>query len=240
MDIGVPLRDLGAVDIGSLLPMVDALTEEDWTSNTLRRDAIAATAHSATDNILLKTEWAPAASTTGIQHFEDLVYLWANGRGLDPEKYLPIAREDTDVWPVYTMPEWLRFKDVLEPFVEQVIAPLKTPRGIVTRLALVRLRAGAHISPHVDSHAMAAKAHRLHVSLSATPLVEYKIGGKKYTMKLGHAYDFNNRVRHSVRNKGRRPRINLFVDYYADAGVVIRDPFALTTPIHGKAAPLLN
>ncbi len=86
MDIGVPLRDLGAVDVSRLIEMVGALTEEDWTANTFRRDALAASAHAVTDNILLKTEWHASASTTGIQHFEDLVYVWAKERGLDPEQ----------------------------------------------------------------------------------------------------------------------------------------------------------
>ncbi len=132
--------------------------------------------------------------------------------------YLPVAREDTDLWPVFTMPDFERFRDVLAPVVEQAIAPIKRPGGVVTRLALVRLQAGAHIAPHVDGHAMAEKAHRIHVSLSSTPSVEYKIGGRRFTMLMGHAYDFNNRVRHSVRNKGRRSRVNLFVDYYPNPG----------------------
>ena len=130
----------------------------------------------------------------GIEHFEDRVYLWAKDRGLDPERYLPIAREDTDIWPVFTMPEWLRYRDVLEPLVEQVIAPLKTPYGVITRLALVRLPAGGHIPPHIDGQAMAIKAHRIHVPLTSSPAVEYKIGGRKFTMRAGRAYDFNNRV----------------------------------------------
>lgn len=240
MDIGVPLRDLGPVDVRGLLEVVGSLAEADWTGNTFRRDALAAGVHAATDSILMKTEWHPSATTTGIRHFEDLVYVWARERGLDPEKYLPIAREDTDVWPVFTMPDWLRFRDVLAPVVEQAIAPLRRPRGVVTRLALVRLRGGARIAPHVDAHAMAARAHRIHVSLSSTPSVEYKIGGRKFAMRLGHAYDFNNRVRHSVRNKGRLDRVNLFVDYYPDPGLVIRDPLDVSAPLHAKPAPWIN
>jgi hypothetical protein len=240
VDIGVPLKDLGLVDVKGLVKRIESLTEADWTGNTFRQDAVAASAHSVTDNIMMKTEWHPSASTSGLQHFEDLVYVWAKAKGLDPEPLLPIAREDTDVWPVYTMPEWLPFKDVLEPLVEQAIAPLKTPRGVVTRLALVRLKGGGHIAPHIDGHMMATKAHRIHVSLSSTPSVEYKIGGRKFTMEMGHAYDFNNRIRHSVRNKGRGARVNLFVDYYPDPGPVIRNPLDVSAPIYAKPAPRIN
>ena len=169
-----------------------------------------------------------------------MVYLWARSRGLDPEQYLPIAREETDVWPVFTMPEWLRYRDVLGPLVEQVIAPLRTAYGVITRLALVRLRAGDHIRPHIDGQAMAVKAHRIHVPLTASPAVEYKIGGRKFTMRAGHAYDFNNRVRHSVRNKGKRPRVNLFVDYYPNPGIVVSNPLSVSMPVHTRRTPRLD
>lgn len=240
MDIGVPLRDLGPVDVAGIAAMVEQLTEADWTANTFRQDALASSVHAVTDNILMKTEWHPSATSTGIQYFEDLVHVWAKERGLDPKKFLPIAREDTDVWPVYTMPDWTRYQSLMEPIVKQVIGYLNQPGGVVTRLALVRLRAGAKIDSHIDNHAMAAKAHRIHVSLSNTPSVTYKIGGKKFVMKYGRAYDFNNRIRHSVRNIGRRHRVNIFIDYYANPGLVIRNPLGVAAPLYERPTPVIN
>jgi hypothetical protein len=238
MDIGVPFRDLGPVDTGPAAALVATLTEADWTRNTSRQDALARGAHSVTQNILFKHDWP--APGLGIDHFEDRIYEWATDRGFDPEQYLPIAREDTDMGPVFTMREWLRYKDVFEPLVEQVIAPLKTPHGVVTRLALVRLLAGGYIPPHIDGQEMATKAHRIHVPLTSSPAVEYKIGGRKFTMRAGHAYDFNNRLRHSVRNKGKRPRVNLFVDYYPNPGIFVADPFSVSMPIHTRPTPRIN
>ena len=95
----------------------------------------------------------------------------------------------------------------------------------MTRLALVFLAPGGYIKPHDDGQHMAHKAHRLHVPLTASPGVEYKIGGKKFHMKFGRVYDFNNRWRHSVRHKGKRPRINLFIDYYPNPGPYIPPPY---------------
>ena len=52
------------------------------------------------------------------------------------------------------------------------------------------------------------------------------MGGRNVAMAAGRAYDFNNRMRHSVRHSGRKPRINLFVDYYANPGISISNPLA--------------
>jgi hypothetical protein len=240
MDIGVPLRDLGKVEIGPLAERVWALDESEWTRNTLRQDALAFGAHSATQSILLKHEWNLEASTAGLGHLEDIIWSWAKGQGLDPHPFLPIARQETDVAPIFTLPDYLRFKDVVEPLVEQCIQGLGRPGGIVTRLALVRLPGGARIKPHFDGHKMAAKAHRLHVALGAAPSVVYKIGGRKYTMDAGHVYDFNNCLPHSVRNEGRKPRVNLFIDYYANPGPVVLNPLADLPPIFAPRTPRIN
>ena len=77
-------------------------------------------------------------------------------------------------------------------------------------------------------------------SNTTAPSVVYKIGGKKYAMRVGRAYDFNNRLRHSVRNTGRQPRVNIFIDYYADPGLFIRNPLDVSTPLHEKPTPLVN
>ncbi|MCB1968927.1 MAG: aspartyl/asparaginyl beta-hydroxylase domain-containing protein [Geminicoccaceae bacterium] len=239
MDIGVPLRDLGPVKVGPLVELVNGLSEKDWTEYNFRRDALADKVHSVTDNIVLKTEWHPSATTTGIKHFEDLVWAWATERGLDPTKFLPVAREETDTWPVFTMPDYARYRDIVEPVVEQVVERIKGPRGIVTRIALVRLRGGDKIAPHVDGHLMATRSHRIHVPLSPSQSVTYKIDGRKLEMKLGHAYDFNNRKRHSVRNEGRRHRVNLFIDYCPDRGLFIPDPFSSDAPLYAPRTPVL-
>ena len=54
------------------------------------------------------------------------------------------------------------------------------------------------------------------------------------------AYDFNNRVRHSVRNNGRQHRVNIFIDYYANPGLVIANPFDVSAPIFEKRTPVIN
>lgn len=240
MDIGVPLRDLGAVEVGPLRRFLEAASDDLWTRNTFRQDALADGAHASSQAIILRHEWDRSYNTANLQYLEDLMYAWAVQKNLDPEDYAPMGYRDTAIGPVYTFPDWRDFREVVAPVVAETIGRLKVARGVVTRLALVRLMPGGRIAPHVDGQRMAGKAHRIHVSITAPPRVEYKIGGRKFRMKAGHAYDFNNCMRHSVRHSGRLPRINLFLDYYPNPAPFIAAPLSDLGPIYTRRAPRLD
>ena len=216
MDIGVPYRDLGAVDIRAAEAFVSAFTDEIWTRNTFRQEVLADKVHAATQTIILRHEWVRDENPWGVHELGDLVRDWARPKGLDPSPFLPIGKEETAMGPIYTFREWEEYRSVLESVVEQAIRPIKTDRGLVVRVALVALNPHAEILPHVDGQPFAYVCHRLHVPLSGSGDVRYKIGKKKFSMKPGRVYDFNNRVLHSVKNSGAERRINLFVDYYPD------------------------
>ncbi len=225
MDIGVPYRDLGPIETKAAAAAVRDLPDDAWHRNAFRQEILAHGVHAATRAILFRHEWARWDNPWNVNTMEELVHAWAKSKPVDPTPFLPVAREETDMGPVYTFAEWGEFKDALQPVVDAAIAALckasPKPGGIVTRLALVWLGPGGIIAPHDDGQAMAAKAHRLHVPLITPPGVEYKLGGKKLVMRQGRVYDFNNRIRHSVRHKGKRPRVNLFIDYYPDPGVYV-------------------
>lgn len=224
MDIGTPLRDLGPVPVAPIQDAVRALPEEAWTQNEMRQDVLADPVHNVTQAIIFKHEWHPTYNSVYFRNIEDLIVAWAKGKNRDPQEFWPIRREETDAGPVYTFREWNDYQALLQPVVDAAIAPLRTERGVIARIALVRLQPVAKIAPHVDGHVMAYKAHRIHVPVIAPPGVSYKIGGQKFTMQIGRAYDFNNRIRHSVENAGKRPRVNLFIDYYPNPGIAFRDP----------------
>lgn len=235
MDIGVPYRDLGPVDTEPLLSHVRSLSDEDWQRNPLRQELFADGIHSVSQAIVFKHEWHPSANSVQYAYVEDLIHAWGLKRGIDPAPFMPLERQDTDLGPVYTYPDWFALRPVIEPVVERVVDKLRTASGIVTRIALVRLAPGGRIAPHRDGQPMAARAHRLHVPLLVPPNVFYKVGGRKFEMRAGHVYDFNNRWPHSVRHEGRRPRVNLFVDYYPDPAPHIPAPFDMG-PTYARTA----
>ncbi len=233
MDIGAPYKVLGKVDVAEAAKAIAKLPAEAWDRNVFRQDVLADQVHSATKAILFRHEWDRWVNVWGMVDMAHLVQEWARRTKRDPEPFLPIGRDETDIGPIYTFPDWRDFEGVLQPIVDQVTGMFEaksgakpgTKSGIVTRLALVMMPPGYKIAPHIDGQQMAHKAHRVHVPLICPPGVEYKVDGKKFTMKLGYAYDFNNRVRHSVRHNGKKPRVNLFLDYYENPGRAVAPPY---------------
>ena len=169
MDIGVPFRDLGPIDVAAAAEHVKSLGEEAWAENTFRQDVLADSAHSVTKSILFRHEWRRWENVWGVNTLEELIEKWAARENLDSAPFMPIKREETDEGPVYTFPDWSSHEAVLGPLVERAIEYLRTSTGIVTRLALVMLPPGAYIKPHDDGQHMAHKAHRLHVPLTPSP-----------------------------------------------------------------------
>lgn len=216
MDIGVPYRDLGPVDVSALVEKVRALPEEAWTRNTFRQDALAAKNHETAKAILFRHEWDIYSNTAGYPYLEQLIWAWCRGKGKNPEEFMPIEVDVTDMGRIYTFPDYLEYREAIEPIVVQVLSRLGYARAVVTRLALVGLAPKVKITPHIDGQPMAAKAHRVHIALSESPGVRYRIGSRDFTMKLGHAYDFNNKRKHSVENNGKNMRVNLFLDVYPE------------------------
>jgi hypothetical protein len=226
VDIGVPFRDLGPVDATAAVAMIEALPEDAWRINRFRQEVLAASAHRQTTRaILLKYNWVPYMAPWRRRTMAEVVKDWRRQEGAPEADVVPEIESENQFGAVNVFPQWRAMRAVIEPLVAQAIAPIRTEAGVVNRIALVELAAGGKIDPHIDGQEMAALAHRVHIPLISPPGVEYKIGGKKFRMQVGRAYDFNNRLQHSVRNKSKRPRINILVDYLPNPGVKVANPF---------------
>ncbi|MEZ5669014.1 MAG: aspartyl/asparaginyl beta-hydroxylase domain-containing protein [Alphaproteobacteria bacterium] len=221
----MPFKMLGEVDVSGLIAHVETLSEAQWEANAFRQEVLADGVHAVTKAILMRHEWDRWRNPWRMVEISELIEKWAKQTGRDPRPFMPIDKQETDVGPIYTFPDWPAHEAAIQPVIDQVLALLKYPHPVVTRIALVRLEPGAVIAPHIDGQPMAEKAHRIHVPLSNAEGVEYKVDGKKFKMRKGRAYDFNNRKRHSVRNLSKRPRVNMFVDVYPASGLHVPPPF---------------
>ncbi len=218
MDIGVPYRDLGNVDAAEAAAYVDALSDAVWEENTFRQALLAGNAHRITRAIPLKHNFVPYQMPWRVRSMTHLLIDWCKQEGFDPEPLMPTVEAANDMGEVNVFPAWERHRHIIEPLVDQAIDYIRTPTGQVHRIAIVEMAPGTRIEPHIDGQPMAARAHRVHIPLVSPPGVEYKIAGKRFMMRVGKAYDFNNRVQHQVRNKSKRRRINILIDYLPDPG----------------------
>jgi len=229
LDIGVAYKELATVDVTALRDQLLALSDADWDARPIRRASLAASeAHCASDSIVLRHEWLPAYSKRGFKTLQESLLDWAQRNGRDGRPMLPVMEERNSDTRVYTFPDWFRWQRDLLPIISAVLAPIVSPRGVLTRALFVKLPAGAVIPPHVDGQVMAMRAHRIHVTISDCPECIYTIGDETLAMTPGVAYDFNNRWEHAVHNRGAKPRINLMLEYLPDPAWVFPAPVFLS------------
>lgn len=121
-----------------------------------------------------------------------------------------------DGWPemkVTRESAWDALKETALPLMRQIIADFYAPGGQVIRAMAAKLKAGAIISPHRDTHPSFTRSHRIHVPISSNPGVRFMINGRPYRFEVGKAYEINNQQNHSVMNSGSEDRITFIFDY---------------------------
>jgi hypothetical protein len=111
---------------------------------------------------------------------------------------------------------WDRFNDVAMPVIDEVVARHYPAGGLVLRAVLARVLPNCRIDPHVDRHPSFSIAHRIHVPLVTNPQVEFIVGAERITPRPNQAFELNNKLPHSVDNRGDTPRIHLIFDYAPD------------------------
>ncbi len=185
MWLPTPSKFLGSVDVADLAERIAVLAESEWSDGEYLRQQL--TLARQTHSIFLKSISTP--------EFTEIL----SGRPLKQEDV-----QDFDIAPVLTA-------DILK-LVEAALAHYPSG-GVITRIQLARMRAGARINPHIDNSAMLKIAHRLHVPITTNAGVKFSIGGAIMHMPAGEMHELNNRVTHSVENTGQEHRIHLIVDY---------------------------
>ncbi len=183
MDIGVPLIDYGAVDIGTLRETMLHLPADFWLADREARTTV-------------------AGDRPG-----DAVYFY-NPR---PPKVKRMALREARSGFVSVLRHRTRplFDDIQALIDRHIRAHF--PECDVMRVQLAELPPGQVIEPHQDINILAL-IHRLHVPIVTHPDVEFIIDGNTFFLKVDTLYDLNNVMRHSVTNRSDVMRVHLLVD----------------------------
>ncbi len=123
---------------------------------------------------------------------------------------------ETEDWPkarVCRESGWERLADAALPLVNSILSQYYPPGGRVIRAMAARLAPGCVIKTHSDTHASFHVGHRIHIPLATNPRVRFTIDRAPCSMQVGHAYEINNQLQHSVMNKGAEDRIHFIFDY---------------------------
>lgn len=124
-------------------------------------------------------------------------------------------------------PLWEEWEHVIAPVINQATQYYNFPHGKTARIMLARVCAGGSIPFHTDTHKSAEIPHKIHLPLQTTPGAEIFLSSSTiadetnttaYHLQLGHAYEINNRINHSVHNRSDQARIHLIFDYFNVAG----------------------
>jgi hypothetical protein len=114
-----------------------------------------------------------------------------------------------------TFPIWQEWKSILQPLIDQAVAPYDYKNGAVARIMLARLHPGCAIGMHIDSAQSAELPHKIHIPLKTSEDVVMTFAdGESHHLAMGGAYEVNNRIKHGVHNPTRHDRIHLIFDYF--------------------------
>ena len=123
---------------------------------------------------------------------------------------------EVDPWPridVQRQPGWERLAPVAVPLMDSIIARWYPPRGRIIRALAAKLLPGGKIDPHRDAHPSFNCGHRIHVPITTNPRVRFTVDGRPFKLQVGQVYEINNKMMHSVANKGTTDRIHFIFDY---------------------------
>ncbi|HCK83991.1 MAG TPA: aspartyl beta-hydroxylase [Hyphomonadaceae bacterium] len=109
---------------------------------------------------------------------------------------------------------WPEWRGLLEPVLNQAVAPYNYARGAFPRIMLARLAPGGVIHPHRDANPAAKWPHKIHVPLQTSQETIFYVDCVGYSFPEGEAVEVNNMGVHSVVNAGSTDRIHLIFEYY--------------------------
>lgn len=114
----------------------------------------------------------------------------------------------------YANPSWDSWHPVLQPVIDEAIAPFGFRQPEIPKAMLAKLLAGNTIDPHRDGAGSNQRVHKIHVPLVTNPDVVFHVGGESFHLEVGKAYEVNNIVSHGAANRGQEDRIHFIFEVY--------------------------
>jgi hypothetical protein len=187
MYLDVPFKKIkNNLSISSLRDAVLGASEEEWYANILRKK-VSGKIGREVETILFNLNGTGVPGN--IEHDPSKTFFW----------------EDT----------WGKWKHLVEPIIKEVIAEYEGhEEAFINKCLIPRMRPNTVIPEHIDISQSFNVSHRIHIPLVTNPDVYFMIDGDRCIMEEGTAYEINNKVMHSVENRGTETRIHLIFDIY--------------------------
>jgi hypothetical protein len=183
--LDVPFKKVKTnIDIAKLRESLLGATEEDWYENTYRKE-----------------------SGGDIGKEVETILFKLNGQDFSPNNDPTKTHEWEDVWN--------RWEHLVAPIIKSAISGYDgCERAFVNKCLIPRMRPGTKILEHTDLARSFNFSHRIHVPIVTNPDVYFMIEDERCIMEEGNAYEINNKVLHSVENRGKETRIHLLFDIF--------------------------
>jgi len=114
----------------------------------------------------------------------------------------------------YDNPIWEKWKDKLQPVLDNAVTAYGYEKGEFSRILLARLEAGGEIAAHKDGNKAATFPHKIHIPIQTNDKAFFFTNPNSYYFKEGQAYEVNNLGVHYAENGGDTDRIHLIFEYF--------------------------
>lgn len=177
---------IGDLDVTALKALVHELSEEQWSSFSVRQNRYEVHQHTQTIGLVYDPDFRHTHPTRlpALQIFEQAIRpaLWMAADHF----------EESDAG-------------------RKLVS--ENGQGYFIRATLVRLKAGCSIAEHQDMNFSLTHSHRLHLPIVTNDRVLFTVGNETMNLREGQLTEINNRRKHSVRNEGAADRVHLILDF---------------------------
>lgn len=143
--------------------------------------------------------------------------------------YLVYDRDFRHMHPT-TLPKFLEFQSVVQPFIELVAARFAHD-GWLVRCVLTKLCAGGRIALHEDLGYSLRHSRRIHIPVITNGNATLTVGGESLHMQAGEIWEINNTRLHGAENPGPGYRVHLILDWAQPVSAEVLEQFFLENPL---------